>query len=194
MVSGCGLLLSLPLLIAIAAAVKLSSPGPILFRQRRVGKLGREFYILKFRSMTADAEKKGLPITSAGDSRITRLGAVLRGTKLDELPQLWNVVKGEMSMVGPRPEHPKYVAAYTPDQRAVLSVAPGITSPTSLKYRHEEELLRRQPDPERFYLEQLIPEKLSIDLKYVESLSMGNDLNLIFSTVIAMFKTQPVTR
>ncbi|HLZ41963.1 MAG TPA: sugar transferase [Candidatus Sulfotelmatobacter sp.] len=193
-VSVIGLLLSFPFLLVIALAVKLNSPGPVLFRQTRVGKLGREFEIFKFRSMTVDAEKHGAAITSARDPRVTSVGALLRRTKVDEIPQLWNVVRGEMSLVGPRPEHPKYVAFYTPEQRAVLSVAPGITSPTSLKFRHEEELLSRQPDPERFYVEQLMPEKLSIDLKYVENLSMRNDLSLIFSSVVAMFKTQPETK
>lgn len=193
-VSVIGLFLSFPFLLVIALAVKLNSPGPVLFRQTRVGKLGREFRIFKFRSMTLDAEKHGAAITSARDRRVTSVGALLRRTKVDEIPQLWNVVRGEMSLVGPRPEHPKYVAFYTPEQRTVLSVAPGITSPTSLKFRHEEELLGRQPDPERFYVEQLMPEKLSIDLKYVENLSMRNDLSLIFSSVIAMFKTQPETK
>ena len=184
----------LPLLLIIAVAVKLGSPGPVLFRQQRVGELGREFEILKFRSMTVNAEQKGPAVTAMGDSRVTGMGAILRRTKLDELPQLWNVVKGDMSLVGPRPEHPKYVALYTPAQRAVLSVAPGMTSPTSLKFRHEEEILGRQPDPERFYVEQLMPEKLSIDLNYVENLSMRNDLRLIFSSVIAMLKTQAGAR
>lgn len=193
-VSVIGLFLSFPFLLVIALAVKLNSPGPVLFRQTRVGKLGRDFRIFKFRSMTLDAEKHGAAITSARDRRVTSVGALLRRTKVDEIPQLWNVVRGEMSLVGPRPEHPKYVAFYTPEQRTVLSVAPGITSPTSLKFRHEEELLGRQPDPERFYVEQLMPEKLSIDLKYVENLSMRNDLSLIFSSVIAMFKTQPETK
>jgi len=189
--SSFALLLTLPLLALVAAAVKLSSPGPALFRQERVGKFGRPFYVLKFRSMYINSEKLGPQVTSSSDLRVTRVGALLRGSKLDELPQLWNVLKGDMSVVGPRPELPRYVKLYTAEQRTVLSVPPGITSPASLKYRHEEELLDRQSDPEQFYIECLMVQKLAIDQRYATGLCLKTDLRVILSTVISMLRTRP---
>jgi lipopolysaccharide/colanic/teichoic acid biosynthesis glycosyltransferase len=183
-VSTAVLILALPFFLLIAVAVELSSPGPILFRQERVGKGGVGFNILKFRSMRAHAESNGLQITGAGDKRVTRLGSLLRRTKLDELPQFWNVLRGDMSLVGPRPEVPKYVAMYDSEERAVLSIRPGITDPASISYRHEEKLLGRQLDPEQFYVKCLMPQKLAMNLKYLVDISFANDIRLIWRTAV----------
>jgi lipopolysaccharide/colanic/teichoic acid biosynthesis glycosyltransferase len=139
-----GLVVLSPLFVVLAMAVKLSSRGPVLFRQERVGKDGRPFYIVKFRSMVVNAEDLGLGVTRDGDPRITAMGRFLRKTKLDELPQLWNVLVGEMSFVGPRPEVPRYVAQYTPEQRRVLALKPGITDLATLEFRREEEMLKAE--------------------------------------------------
>lgn len=180
-----GLALLSPLLVLIAIAIKLDSPGSVFFRGQRVGRGGRLFKIYKFRSMMADAAQKGPGITTAGDPRITRVGEVLRRTKLDELPQLINVVRGEMSLVGPRPEDLRYVPLYTPEQRRVLSVRPGMTSPASLRFRHEEELLQGE-DWERAYLSEVLPAKLQIELEYLERRSVWTDLRVIVQTVLAL--------
>ena len=153
----------------------------------RVGKDARPFRIYKFRTMVVDAAWRGPGITTDADSRITRSGRLLRKTKLDELPQLINVVKGEMSLVGPRPEDPAYVALYTPEQRKVLSVCPGITSPASLHYRHEESLLTGA-DWETLYCTQVLPDKLAIDLAYLERRTLTSDLKILLQTVAAVFK------
>jgi len=184
------LILALPLLALIAVAVRLSSRGPILFRQERVGKGGVGFGILKFRSMRANAENDGLQITGAGDQRVTRVGSVLRRTKLDELPQFWNVLRGDMSLVGPRPEVPRYVAMYGPEERAVLSIRPGITDPASISHRHEEKLLGRQVDPEQFYVRELMPQKLALNLKYLADISFVNDIRLICRTAAVTLRTR----
>jgi lipopolysaccharide/colanic/teichoic acid biosynthesis glycosyltransferase len=180
-----GLALLSPLLVLIAIAIKLDSPGSVFFRGQRVGRGGRLFKIYKFRSMVADAAQKGPGITTAGDPRITRVGEVLRRTKLDELPQLINVVRGEMSLVGPRPEDLRYVPLYTPEQRRVLSVRPGMTSPASLRFRHEEKLLQGG-DWERAYLSEVLPAKLQIELEYLERRSVWTDLRVIVQTVLAL--------
>lgn len=184
-VSLTGLILLSPLFALIAIAIKLDSPGPVFFGGRRVGRDGSLFDIHKFRTMVVGAARKGPGITAAGDPRITRVGAVLRRTKLDELPQLINVARGEMSVVGPRPEDPRYVALYTPEQRRVLSVRPGITSPASLRFRHEEELLQGE-DWERVYREEVLPAKLQVELDYLEHRSMWSDLGIIAQTVAAV--------
>lgn len=186
--SAVALLLTLPLLALAAAAVKLTSPGPVLFRQKRVGKGGEVFDILKFRSMRVDAEKWGPQITSAGDQRVTAVGRLLRRTKFDEFPQFWNVLKGDMSLVGPRPEVPRYVAMYTDEQRSVLSVRPGITDFATVMYRHEERLLGQQPDPEQFYVNVLMPHKLALNLKYISRMSLLTDIRLLFLTAMATFR------
>jgi lipopolysaccharide/colanic/teichoic acid biosynthesis glycosyltransferase len=180
-----GLVILSPLFALIAVAVKLDSPGPVFFRGRRVGRNGRLFDIYKFRSMVVDADRKGPGITTAGDPRITRVGNALRRTKLDELPQLINVVRGEMSLVGPRPEDARYVALYTPEQRRVLSVRPGITSPASLRFRQEEDLLRGE-GWRRVYREQVLPAKLQIELDYLEGASLWRDLGILVQTVLAL--------
>jgi len=177
-----GLLVLGPLFLGIALAVKHHDGGPVFYRTHRVGRYGQLFRLIKFRTMMVDADKVGPGITASGDARITPVGRFLRRTKLDELPQLLNVLRGEMSLVGPRPEDPRYVALYTPEQRAVLAVRPGITSAASLAYRHEEQLLTG-PDWERVYREDVLPDKLSIDLAYLSHRTFWSDLGLILRTV-----------
>ena len=181
--SALGLLLLLPVFLLVALAVRLSGPGPIFFRQVRVGRGGREFKILKFRTMVADAPAKGGEITVGGDPRITAVGRVLRRYKLDELPQLWNVLVGDMSLVGPRPEVPRYVALYNEEQRKVLSVRPGITDYASLIYFNESEVLARSSDPERTYVQEVMPRKLALNLIYLKRRSFFEDLRIILATV-----------
>jgi lipopolysaccharide/colanic/teichoic acid biosynthesis glycosyltransferase len=175
----------LPMLV-IAAVIKLTDPGPVLYRQVRVGKGGREFRILKFRTMVVNAERIGAQITVGGDPRITPVGGVLRRTKLDELPQLLNVLGGSMSFVGPRPEVPKYVALYTPQQREVLSVTPGITDLAAIKYRHESEILAKAgADWEKAYVEQVMPDKLRLNLEYLrQRRSLLSDVSIILRTLV----------
>jgi lipopolysaccharide/colanic/teichoic acid biosynthesis glycosyltransferase len=181
-----GLALLSPILTIIALAIKLDSPGPLFHRAQRVGKDGQLFNLFKFRSMVADAAQRGPGITAAGDSRITPVGRLLRRSKLDELPQLLNVLAGDMSLVGPRPEDPGYVALYTPAERQVLRVAPGITSAASLAFRHEEQLLSG-PDWEERYRTVVMPAKLAIDLAYLKRRTLWSDLGLILRTVAALF-------
>jgi len=185
--SAAGLVILAPLFVAVAIAIKLDSPGPVFYRATRTGKDDVHFRLIKFRSMAAGADRQGPGITAAGDRRVTRVGRVLRRTKIDELPQLFNVLKGDMSLVGPRPEDPRYVALYTDEQRRVLNVRPGLTSPASLVYRHEEALLTGD-DWERVYVEQVLPDKLALDLRYVETASLGSDLGIIVRTVGALFR------
>ncbi len=184
-VAALGLIATSPVQAAIAAAVKVDSPGPLLFRQVRVGRGGRPFEILKFRTMTTGAV--GAAITPAGDARVTRVGEVLRRTKLDELPQLWNVVRGQMSLVGPRPEVPHYVDLWPSDLRdKILSVRPGITDPASIEFRDEGALLAAQPDPERYYREVLLPRKARMYAEYVDSATARGDLAILVRTVRAL--------
>jgi lipopolysaccharide/colanic/teichoic acid biosynthesis glycosyltransferase len=178
-----GLLFLSPLLCLIGAAVRLSSPGSVFFWQERVGLSGKTFKICKFRTMNVGADRLGPGITSAGDQRITRIGRLLRRWKLDELPQLWNVLKGEMSLVGPRPELPYYVQNYTTVERRVLFVLPGITDPASLAYRNEEDILAKAADREQFYRQKLLPHKLALNLEYIESRSFRGDIGLILATL-----------
>jgi lipopolysaccharide/colanic/teichoic acid biosynthesis glycosyltransferase len=187
-VSGIALILVSPLLVILAACIKATSRGPVFFCQERVGRGGSRFNIVKFRTMVADANSKGPAITVGGDARVTRVGTVFRKYKLDELPQLWNVLKGEMSLVGPRPELPIYVALYTPAQVRVLSVRPGITDPASIAYRHEETVLAQQSDPERHYREDLLPQKLTLSLHYVKTLSFSSDMLILWQTVTSLFR------
>ena len=184
-VAAAGLLLLSPLLVGIAVWVRLDSPGPALFRQERVGRGGRPFRIHKFRTMQASRETtNGSAITVGADPRITRAGAFLRRSKLDELPQLIDVLLGRMSLVGPRPEVPRYVATYPAAIRAkVLSVRPGITDPASLQFRHESELLARAADPEREYREVVLPAKLRLAVEYVDRSSLAGDLRIIGATL-----------
>ena len=186
--SACALAFLWPLLLLIALAIWIDDPGPVFYRQVRVGRNGKTFRIFKFRSMVMDADKKGLAITVGRDSRITRVGAVLRKTKLDELAQLLNVLFGQMSFVGPRPEVPKYVELYTPYQRQVLLVRPGITDYASIAYRNENDLLAGAPNPETMYIEQIMPDKIELNMKYLREISPLADIRLILKTIVAVIK------
>lgn len=184
--SATGLLLLSPLFLLLAILIKLTSKGPVLYGQGRVGLNGTIFHILKFRSMCIGADSVGPAITCAGDRRITSVGRWLRRFKLDELPQLWNVLMGDMSLVGPRPEHPLYVGGYTLEERRVFTIRPGITDSASILYRHEEDLLRSASDLESFYRRVVLPHKLSLNLAYVDDISAARDLSLIFRTITSL--------
>jgi lipopolysaccharide/colanic/teichoic acid biosynthesis glycosyltransferase len=179
------LILLSPLFLLLAVLIKVDSTGPVFYWAQRVGKEGKLFRLYKFRSMVDRAAQHGPGITAAGDERITRVGRLMRRSKLDELPQLLNVLKGEMDLVGPRPEAPRYVALYTPEQRRLLAVRPGITSPASLRYLHEEQLLEG-PDWETVYVEQVMPHKLQIELDYMARRTFSSDLRVILGTVQAL--------
>lgn len=187
-----------PLFVLVMILIKLDSRGPAFFRQVRVGRNGRPFRIFKFRTMvhtmTGDAEARGAQLTVGKDRRITRVGNFLRRTKLDELPQLFNVVTGEMTLVGPRPEVPRYVALYIerygPAEKPLLALTPGITSLASLQFRHESELLATQADPEHFYLTEVMPEKVRIDLEYAQRATVFSDLAVIGKTLSCLFARQ----
>ena len=180
--AACGLLLCAPLYLLVGAAIALFDGLPVLHVATRVGRHGRLFKLLKFRTMKPNASAAGPGVTSAGDVRVTRLGRLLRKTKLDELPQLVNVLAGDMSLVGPRPEDPRYVARYTNDQRRLLDVPPGLTSIASIRYVDEERLLSAE-NPERVYLEQVLPAKLSLELEYLARQSVGSDLWILWMTL-----------
>lgn len=181
-----GLILSSPIFLAIAILIKCESRGPVFFHGARVGKDGILFFILKFRTMRADAAQRGARITTRNDARITRAGRFLRRSKLDELPQLWNVLRGEMSLVGPRPEDPRYVKYYTLAQRAVLQVRPGITGAASIAFRHEEEILEGATW-EQQYLEKVMPAKLALELAYLQRRTFWSDLEILARTGLALF-------
>ena len=182
-----GLLFLAPLLVLVALAIKATSQGPIFFRQMRVGKNGRCFPLVKFRSMVHIADSKAPSITVRGDPRVTRLGAWLRRYKIDELPQLWNVLNGDMSLVGPRPEVEQYVKCYSTEEREVLRERPGITDPASLAYRHEEAILSQHPDPEGYYRSRVLHDKLTLNLSYIDTISLRTDLRLILDTIRSLF-------
>lgn len=182
--SAAALLVLSPLLVVLAAAVAGGSPGGAFFRQTRVGRAGTPFQLLKFRSMRPGSEAGGQITVGSRDPRITGVGHFLRRTKLDELPQLINILKGDMSIVGPRPEVPRYVALYSEEQRAVLSVRPGLTSMASIAYINENEILGRSSDPERTYIEEVMPAKLALDLRYVRERTFGLDVHIIAATVL----------
>ena len=187
-ISGGALAVLWPVLLLIAVAIKIDDPGPVFYRQVRVGRDGKEFRIFKFRTMVVDADKKGLQITVGRDNRITRMGRLLRKTKLDELAQLINVFVGEMSLVGPRPEVPKYVNLYTPYQRQVLLVRPGITDYASIAYRNENDMLEDAEDPEKMYIDVIMPDKIELNMKYLREISPAADIRLIFGTILAVIK------
>jgi lipopolysaccharide/colanic/teichoic acid biosynthesis glycosyltransferase len=189
--AGVGLLLLAPLLLLLALWVRLDSPGPVLFRQQRIGRHGVPFDILKFRTMAdrPQGSQEDRQLTVGRDPRITRAGRFLRSSKLDELPQLINVLQGTMSLVGPRPEVPRYVDCYPPAARsAVLSVAPGITDLASILYKEESEILGRAADPERTYVETILPVKLAYYQRYVRERSFWLDLRIIFRTLAAVLR------
>jgi lipopolysaccharide/colanic/teichoic acid biosynthesis glycosyltransferase len=181
-----GLIVLSPLLVLIALLIKLTSPGPVLYRQERVGRGFRRFKICKFRTMVPHADRIGGPLTVGQDRRITPIGWWLRRTKLDELPQLLNVLIGDMSFVGPRPEVPKYVDMFREDYRELLTLRPGITDLASLKYRHESELLQQAADPELAYVQQILPDKIRLGKEYLQRQSLLLDLTLIAKTVLRM--------
>jgi lipopolysaccharide/colanic/teichoic acid biosynthesis glycosyltransferase len=182
-----GLFFLAPFFLIIACFIKIESSGPVFFRQVRVGKNNRDFKLWKFRSMHTQAEKSGQLTIGMKDSRITKTGYYLRKYKLDELPQLINVLDGSMSFVGPRPEVRKYVDLYTAEQLRVLEVRPGITDYASLKYFKENELLGASSNPEQTYIQEVMPEKLSINLEYIGNKTMLTDLKIVFSTIFKVF-------
>jgi len=182
-VAGALLIALSPFLAVLALLVRATSPGPALFRQTRIGRDGRPFALLKLRTMRADAVRTGPAITAGADPRITPLGARLRRAKLDELPQLWNVLCGDMSLVGPRPEVPHYVARYTPAQRAVLRARPGLTDPASLAWSDEAATLATFSDPHRAYAEVVLPQKLALSLAYLDRRTVWRDLAVVARTV-----------
>jgi len=187
--SSLGLLLFSPFFLLVAILIKIDSPGPVFFRQERVGRYHRLFRIHKFRTMTVGAESNGLQITVGQDRRITRVGALLRKTKLDELPQLIDVILGDMSLVGPRPEVPRYMACYPTDVRdQVLSVRPGITDWASIKFKDENEILGRSSNPEDAYVNEVLPIKQQFYLNYVASRSFWGDITIIVETIAAILR------
>jgi len=185
-VAGIGLVLLSPLLLFAAILIKVDSPGPIFFRQERIGRGFRPFLIYKFRTMVEKASQMGRPITYGDDFRITHAGRILRKTKLDELPQLLNVLKGEMTLVGPRPEVPQFVEMFRRDYEEILKVRPGITDLASLKYRDEAEILGRSVDPRAEYIARVLPDKINLGKQYVRSSSLVFDLRLIFKTLFTL--------
>ena len=187
LVSVAGLIVLLPLLLLVATAIKLDSSGPVFFRQWRVGRKFRRFGIYKFRTMIDDAFDRGLPITVGRDSRITRVGKILRKTKIDELPQLLNVLKGDMSLVGPRPEVPRYVELFRPDYEHILKVRPGLTDLASLKYSDEASILGQSANPEGDYVARLLPDKIRLAKEYIQRSSLLFDVKLIVETIIKLF-------
>ena len=192
LVAGLLLVMLAPVLLLIGLAVRCDSPGPALFRQVRVGRFEREFQILKFRTMFDTPNDAAQPlITVAGDRRITRLGQALRRFKLDELPQLINVVRGEMSLVGPRPEVPEYVALYPAEVRQLIfSVRPGITDEAAIYFRNEGEMLGESSNPHKAYVETILPVKVGYYLRYVQKHSLGSDLGILVRTFFAVFRRQ----
>lgn len=184
-----GLVVLFPLFLALAVLIKLDSSGPVFYRGVRVGRDGKPFRIYKFRSMVVDAEKKGGPSTSKTDSRVTKIGKLIRRYKLDEFSQLINVLKGEMSIVGPRPEVQFYVDMMSENERkTILSVKPGITDWASIWNSHEEDILKDNPDPEKIYQEKIRPEKIRLQMKYVKEMTFWKDLGIIYSTIMKLYK------
>ena len=182
--AGVGLVVLSPLMLVAAAAIKLESRGPVIFLQERVGRDFVPFHIRKFRTMVVDAEQRGAQITAGADPRITHVGRWLRKTKIDELPQLINILRGEMSLVGPRPEVPRYVELMRDQYVNVLSVRPGLTDPASIKYRDESDLLAASADPEREYVERILPDKIAISRAYIARATILSDLGVLFSTLL----------
>ena len=177
-----GLLFLSPLFLIVALWIVIDNPGPVFYRQQRVGKGNKDFGLLKFRSMRVGADKMGQITVGERDPRITRAGYYIRKYKLDELPQLWNVLIGDMSLVGPRPEVRKYVDTYTPDQRIVLSVRPGITDYASIEYIDENRLLAQAKDPDKTYIEQIIPAKIALNMRYINHQTLGEYFKIILLT------------
>ncbi len=186
--SGLGLLVLSPILIIVAIWIKLDSEGPVFYRQVRVGRYNKDFRIFKFRSMRIGSDKGSLVTIGGRDPRVTRSGYFIRKFKIDELPQLINVFIGDMSLVGPRPEVRHYVNYWTPEQMRALNVRPGITDPASIRFRNENELLEKAEDPEKYYIEVIMQEKLKLYLEYFENASFLYDIKLIFQTFWVIIK------
>ena len=183
-----GLILLCPLFIFVAIWIVIDDPGPIFYRQQRVGKGGKDFGLLKFRSMRVGADKKSLITIGERDERITKAGYYLRKFKIDELPQLWNVLIGDMSMVGPRPEVRKYVDLYTAEQCKVLSVRPGITDYASIEYIDENQLLAQAEDPDKIYMEEIVPAKIALNMRYINHPTLGEYLKIIILTLAKIIR------
>lgn len=185
-----GLALLSPIFVAVALGVRLSSAGPILFKQQRLGRLGRPFVIYKFRTMDQAVEpmESASQVTAAGDARVSAIGRFLRKYKLDELPQLVNVLRGEMSLVGPRPEVERYARHYPVEYERILAVRPGITDLATLAYRNEEQILARSSEPERLYISEVLPAKIRLSLRYLEEQSLRTDVLILFRTLWTVFR------
>ena len=177
-----------PLFLVLAIAIKAGSKGPVFFRQVRVTQYGKQFRIYKFRTMVEDAEKQGAQVTTAGDKRITKIGRFIRKCRLDEVPQLLNVLGGSMSFVGVRPEVPKYVERYTDEMRATLLLPAGITSPASIKYKDEDEILAAADDPDEAYVEKVLPAKMEYNYAYLRKCGFFRDIGVMFATVFAVLR------
>lgn len=186
LVAAIGLAVLSPLFAVVAILIRLDSRGPVFFRQERIGKGMRPFFIFKFRTMGTDAARRGGQITFGEDPRITRVGRLLRSTKVDELPQLINVLKGEMSLVGPRPEVPRYVELFREEYRQILAIRPGITDLASLRYRDESTILGQSSNPEEEYITRVLPDKLKLSREYLQKSSLLFDLTLIFKTLLKL--------
>ncbi len=188
LMSALGLVAAAPVIAVAALAVKLDSRGPVFFGHERVGKWGRPFKVWKIRTMREDSESMGAAVTAAGDPRVTRVGRRLRAFKIDELPQFWNVLKGEMSLVGPRPEVARYVNLFESQYGKILTVRPGITDEASLQYRHEEDLLATCEDPEKTYIEQVLPRKIERYLAYIDQPSLRKDFSILIRTLASILR------
>lgn len=183
-----GLIILSPVFLLVALIIKLTSKGPVFFKQSRVGKDGNDFKVFKFRTMYLDAEKRGLLTVGGKDNRVTSIGYYLRRFKIDELPQLINVIKGEMSIVGPRPEVRRYVEMYSTEQKKTLKVLPGITDYASIQYRNENDLLAQATDPEEFYVKEIMPKKIELNFKYINDRSVEQYFKIITKTVITSIR------
>lgn len=183
----CVALLS-PFYLIAAAAVKLTSKGPVFYYQERVGKDARKIRVMKFRTMVVGADRRGQLTVGSDDQRITRVGKILRASNFDEFPQMFNVLKGDMSIVGVRPEVPRYVACYTPEDYATLLLRPGMASITAILYRHENEMLSGSADPEKDYIEKILPEKMKFNREYIRNFSFGSDLIILLKTILCVFQ------
>ena len=181
------LVLLSPVFLVLAAAIRVDSKGPVFFRQVRVTQFGKTFRIFKFRTMVNDAEKKGSQVTAQNDSRVTRVGAKIRRIRLDEIPQLFNVLTGDMSFVGTRPEVPKYVEKYTPEMMATLLLPAGVTSTASIAFKDEDELLQAAENVDEVYVRDVLPQKMAYNLEYLRDFSFGRDIGLLFQTVFRVF-------
>lgn len=182
------LVIASPFFVILAIAIKIDSPGPVFYRQVRVGRYGQDFKIFKFRTMVQNADKLGLSLTTGHDPRITRMGHLIRKCRLDEFSQLLNVLKGDMSLVGPRPEVRRYVDVYQPEYLATLLIRPGVTAPSSIRFRNEDEILSAGDDPETTYIEKILPEKCGLNLEYLKKITVCRDIAIMFQTVAAVTK------